>query len=64
MEIFNAVFEDPAKYGFRDAVQICQTGECVWNDIIHPAFSMHKIIAEDLAKFLKSMGKGWGELFG
>ena len=62
MDIFNTVFHNPAKYGFRDATRICQTGECVWNDGIHPAFSMHKLIAEDLAKFLKSIGK-W-ELFG
>jgi phospholipase/lecithinase/hemolysin len=63
MEIFHAVFKNPEKFGFKDSTDVCQTGECVWNDAIHPAFSMHKFIAEDLARFLRSMGKGWGELF-
>ena len=63
-EIFNAVLDDPGKYGFRDAVSICQSGECVWNDVVHPVFSMHKLIAEDLANYLVRMGKGWAEVFG
>jgi phospholipase/lecithinase/hemolysin len=63
MDIFNAVFSHPDRYGFRDATSICDTGDCVWCDGIHPAYSMHRFIAEDVAKVVKTMKKGW-EIFG
>jgi phospholipase/lecithinase/hemolysin len=53
--IFNAVLDNPTKYGFKDGFSECQDDDCLWNDDLHPAFGMHKILAADLTTFLESI---------
>jgi len=52
--VFTTVLDNPQKYGFKDAVSICQTSDCIWADTVHSTFAMHKILALDIARFLKN----------
>jgi phospholipase/lecithinase/hemolysin len=51
---FTTVLDNPQKYGFKDAVSICHTSECIWADIVHSTFAMHKILALNIARFLEN----------
>lgn len=50
--LFNDVLDNPAKYGFKDAISYGDPEKCVWSDILHPTSAMHKVIAADVARFL------------
>lgn len=53
--LFEKVIEDPKKYGFGDAMAKCRRPECIWSDGFHITTAMHKVVAEDLAGFLRNM---------
>ena len=50
--IFNAVMNNPRKYGFKDAVSQCLESDCMWFDDLHPSYGVHRILAANLVKFL------------
>ena len=53
--VFKKVLDNPRDYDFLDADQACVTRQCMWTDKIHPSSPMHKILAEDLARFLNTL---------
>ncbi|PWY78524.1 cellulose-binding GDSL lipase/acylhydrolase [Aspergillus sclerotioniger CBS 115572] len=53
------VLDDPTAYGFPDATCINDDGtSCVWWNNYHPGMKYHALQAEDMKKFLGSLG-GW-----
>lgn len=54
-KVFNEVLDNPEKYGFTNATAVCDEGDCIWYDKSHPTYAMHKILAEDLEKFLRNI---------
>lgn len=54
-KVFNAVLDEPEKYGFRDSISSCRESDCVWVDHLHPSSEFHRILAADLAMFLESI---------
>ena len=53
--VFNTILDDPARFGFKDAISECLQGDCVWWDEAHPAFGLHRILAQDIAAFLNKL---------
>ena len=53
--IFNAVLDEPEKYGFKDSISDCREADCIWQDDGHPAYELHRILTADLAMFLNSI---------
>jgi phospholipase/lecithinase/hemolysin len=53
--VFNAILDDPVRFGFRDNVSECQEKDCMWNDDLHPSFEVHRLLAADLALFLETL---------
>ena len=53
--IFNAALDKPEKYGFKDSISECLEADCIWEDTLHPAYGLHKLLAADLAMFLDSI---------
>lgn len=49
------MLDNPRKYDFIDADQMCITEQCMWTDKIHPSSPVHKVLAADLAKFLNTL---------
>jgi len=49
---FVSVLNNPTAYGFKDAISVCHTSDCIWADDVHSTFAMQKLIATDLLKFL------------
>lgn len=53
--VFNAILDEPARFGFKDAISQCFQEDCVWWDEAHPAFGLHRILAQDMALFLDKL---------
>jgi phospholipase/lecithinase/hemolysin len=53
--VFNAILDQPARYGFKDTISECLQEDCVWWDEAHPAFGLHRILAQDMALFLDKL---------
>jgi len=50
-DIFDKVYQDPVKYGFR--VRDLKTSRGgIWADFIHPTSKMHSVVAKDMEEFL------------
>ena len=56
--LFTEVLNEPGKWGFKDNLSKCHDWDCIWDDDLHPTFAMHKVVAKDLAAFLRK-GEGW-----
>jgi phospholipase/lecithinase/hemolysin len=50
--LFLSVLAHPPAFGFRNSYSICDGNQCIWADVVHSTFAMHKIIATDMLKFL------------
>lgn len=49
------MLDNPRKYDFVDADQMCSTEQCMWTDKIHPSSPVHKVLAADLANILNTL---------
>jgi phospholipase/lecithinase/hemolysin len=54
-KIFNAVLDEPKRYGFKDSISSCPEADCPWVDGFHPSSEFHTYLAADLAMFLNSI---------
>jgi phospholipase/lecithinase/hemolysin len=54
-KIFNAVLDEPKRYGFNDSISGCKEADCIWDNELHPSSELHRILAADLAIFLNSI---------
>lgn len=52
------ILENPKKYGYKDDISACDSDACIWNTdehpAMHPKYGVHRVLAEDLAKFLET----------
>jgi phospholipase/lecithinase/hemolysin len=51
--IFHKVLDDPERYGFKDSISVCSEDDCIWFNDLHPAYGLHRLLAEDLERFLR-----------
>lgn len=50
-DIFDKVYQDPVKFGFRVRdLKMARGG--IWADFIHPTSKMHAVLAKDMEEFL------------
>ena len=56
--------DDPSGYGFNDATtwcrgkgDTCKDAGWMWADTLHPAWGLHRILAEDIARSLNMATK-------
>jgi phospholipase/lecithinase/hemolysin len=54
---FNAVLDNPAEYGFKDAVSFGNLDN-VWWDLGHITTAMQKILGKDIAAFIETVSPG------
>jgi phospholipase/lecithinase/hemolysin len=52
-ESFNRILDDPTAHGFETS-DPTTSGGGIWFDALHPTSAVHKILAEDIGKFLES----------
>ncbi|WWC95230.1 hypothetical protein V866_002088 [Kwoniella sp. B9012] len=50
-DVFTEIFDDPTKYGFKHEDPDGSTGG-IWVDGLHPTSQVHKVLADELEKFL------------
>jgi phospholipase/lecithinase/hemolysin len=53
--VFDVILDEPGRFGFKDAISECSQKDCVWSDGAHPAFGLHRILAQDIASFLHKL---------
>jgi phospholipase/lecithinase/hemolysin len=53
---FNEVLDCPVKYGFRDAVSVCEEQDCFWWDAYHPGEKAQILFGERVAEALEVVG--------
>jgi phospholipase/lecithinase/hemolysin len=53
--VFEEALIDPAYHGFINATAMCDTGECIWNDDLHPSSMLHRLLAHRVAAWLERL---------
>jgi phospholipase/lecithinase/hemolysin len=51
----NTILDSPEKYGFKDATSMCTQQNCFWHDALHPMSAVHKLLTQDLVRFIATM---------
>ncbi|KLO14732.1 hypothetical protein SCHPADRAFT_825871 [Schizopora paradoxa] len=55
-DLFESILDDPERFGFVPE-DTKKRGGAIWFDHIHPTTKMHKLIAEDIVSYLRSISK-------
>lgn len=53
--VFEEALSDPSYHGFINATAMCGTGECIWNDDLHPSSTLHRLLAHRVAAWLERL---------
>jgi len=53
--VFEEALDDPSTHGFRNATAMCDDGDCIWHDDLHPSYTMHRLLAARLAAWLNRL---------
>jgi phospholipase/lecithinase/hemolysin len=52
---FTKILDNPEKYGFN-AADVRKPWASVWVDQLHPTSKVHRVVAQDVAEFLGTVG--------
>jgi phospholipase/lecithinase/hemolysin len=52
---FTKILDNPEKYGFK-AADVRRPWASVWVDQLHPTSGVHRVVAQDVAEFLETVG--------
>ncbi|KAJ7263870.1 SGNH hydrolase-type esterase domain-containing protein [Mycena rebaudengoi] len=53
-DTFNRILDTPKRYGFSEK-DTTKAGGAIWRDRLHPTSKVHKVVAQELAAFLKDI---------
>ena len=52
---FTKILDNPEKYDFK-AADVRRQGGSVWVDQLHPTSKVHRVVAQEVAEFLETVG--------